>query len=236
MASSSPEQAQQFLESYELDEGFPVGGSGMLISDASLATQRMFRARSSIFHSLITPTVNGLLRFGLKGVVEGIFLGAEIFHLAGASWLQGGMVGLRSCVPAAQPADKGGDENDDESANTKRLRVAYQRMERYPGDWPTAAEFGRCLHSLADADTTEQDPIVLDYQAGLKLWLEARKAKRGQHARRRWLGCCVHIGREVSDDVRQWRSRRWRVALYMTLFLIVAGAAVVAVLAGVEII
>lgn len=134
------------------------------------------------------PVVEGLKRFGRRGVLEGIVLGAEIYEVAGASWLQGGMASV-----------VGG-------------KVKYLRLEQYPGDWPNEEEFTTCLETLIDPSnkTSGTDRksalsrIKLDYQAGLNTWLDARERKKVDRkkngVRPKWCGMQLHIFREVRKE------------------------------------
>jgi hypothetical protein len=145
VASSNAEQAEGFLANYELDH-FP----GVLVTDPTLRCQKIFGCKNSIFHSLVTPVVQGVKTYGVKGVLEGIQLGAEIFHLAGASWLQGAMFAVRDG------------------------KIVFSHLESFPGDWPDPAKFQACCSAV----TGELKGMQLSYQNGLQRWLDARDRTR----------------------------------------------------------
>jgi len=174
VASSTEFQAKEYLDCYELDRH-----PGILLLDPSLKTQKAFGCKTSIFHSLITPVFAGVNKFGLRGVIEGIVLGSEIFHLAGASWIQGGMFAI------------------------KDGRVLGGHLENFPGDWPGPAKFESLLSHVLPA-SFDKSSINMDYQQGLSRWLDAREAKKKERAangvRGTFFGLSVHLMQEIAKS------------------------------------
>jgi hypothetical protein len=192
VASSTAEQAEGFLANYELDH-FP----GVLVTDPTLRCQKVFGCKNSIFHSLVTGVVANLKTYGMRGVLEGITLGAEIFHLAGASWLQGAMFGV------------------------KDGKIVFAHLESYPGDWPDPDKFESCCTAVIGCKAKPKE-LQLSYQLGLQRWLDARDRTRQEREKRgvkaSFSALQVHLGKEIFKEVG-WVGV-WSMVMVMVMLLV----------------
>lgn len=90
----------------------------------------------SVYHSLVTPVVDGFFRFGWKGIVEGFRLGVKHSNVAGNSWQMGGIFVVRSLCRSHHHLDHREEDGEDQAD----FSLLYQHREMHPSDWPPLSD------------------------------------------------------------------------------------------------
>ena len=106
VSSSTPAQTREFLKKTVAKV------PGELFSDPTLHIHKLFKLKRGVYQSLVTPLWPGFRTYGFRGIVEGILLAFEMYHLVGDSWQQGGTFLLDSST-----------------------HILFEHREEYPGHW-----------------------------------------------------------------------------------------------------
>jgi len=144
---ASVEQTREFLDRLELP--FP----GELYIDLARKSHKAFGLFRGIYQSLIPPIIDGVQKYGWKGVIEGARLGWETAHLAGDSWQQGGTFLL---------------------GPGKACHFAHR--EAHPGDW---ADMNFVLGKFIQKEG-EDNEIAVDYKKAISTYLDVRETNRAK--------------------------------------------------------